>query len=333
MLEHIDSDRFRDARVGVIYGGRSAERPVSLETGRALAEALRSGGFEVTEYDFPDDRQRFVDEPPAAALLALHGGLGENGAVQGFLEMHGVPYTASGVLASALALDKGRSKALFRESGLMTPDYGELTPSEARGIEGQLEAWLKRRDLEPPVVVKPSHGGSSQGVSICESVASAEEAIEALAADLSQTVSTGILVEKYIDGPEYTVGIFDGESLGALEVIPGEEFYDYHAKYESGETQYQIVERPGMLKRLEAAGDLAYRCLGCRGIARADFVAGDERGDEVLYALEVNTIPGMTETSLVPKLAKHQGISFEEFAALMVGAASLDSTYEADDAK
>lgn len=328
MFEAIDTDRFRGERVGVVYGGESPERPVSLETGKALAEALRAGNYEVEEYDIPEDLSAFAENPPSAALLALHGGVGENGTLQGYLEMLGVPYTGSGVLGSALALDKARSKALFRDAGMMTPEFGTMRPDEAAEHAGEIGAWLRRRQLEPPLVVKPSDGGSSQGVRICETTEEVGSAVESLAGELEETPSSGILVEEFIDGPEFTVGLFDSESLGALQVIPGEEFYNYEAKYESDETQYEIVEEPSLLQRLEAAGRMACRTLGCRGVARADFVASEERGDQVLYVLEVNTIPGMTETSLVPKLAKHQGISFESFAELMLSAAALDAPRE-----
>ena len=326
MLEHVDTSRFEGQRVGVAYGGRSRERPVSLETGQALAEALRAGDFDVEEYDFPADLDRFVDDPPAAVMLAFHGGSGENGTIQGFFETLGVPYTGSGVLASALALDKGRSKALFRQAGLMTPASGRLDPERAVEIEeSELDGWLRRNDLEVPVVVKPTDGGSSQGVAICETLSEAAAAAQEAGEQAGDNPASGVLFEEYIDGPEFTVGLFDGESLGSLRVEPGEEFYDYHAKYESNETDYEIVEAHSLAQRLDAAGQLAYDTLGCRGVARADFIAKEERGDQVLYGLEVNTIPGMTATSLVPKLAKHQGISFERFAALMLSAASCES--------
>ncbi len=329
MLEDIDTDRFAGERIGVAYGGRSPERPVSLETGRALADALRSLDYEVDEYDFPGDLDAFVDDPPAAVLVAFHGGSGENGTIQGFFETLGVPYTGSGVLGSALALDKARGKALFERAGIMTPAYDRVSLQKAADLDqDDFETWLERRDLWSPAVVKPNDGGSSQGVAICESVDEMFEAVGDIAEGADETASSGVLIEEYVDGPEYTVGLFDGECLGSLEVIPGEEFYNYEAKYESDETQYEIVDEPGLVKRLEAAGRLAYETLGCRGVARIDFVAGTRRGDQILYALEANTIPGMTSTSLVPKLAKDQGISLAEFAELMISAATCESPVE-----
>jgi len=328
MFDWIDTDRFRGERVGVVYGGESPERPVSIETGRALAEALRSKGYEVVEYDLPKDLSDLTSNPPEAALLALHGGVGEDGTLQGYLEMLGVPYTGSGVLGSALAIDKARSKALFRSAGMMTAQFGTIDVAEAEERADEIDEWLRRHDLEVPLVVKPVAGGSSQGIRICESSGEVAEAVEWLGAE-RETSSAEILVEEFVDGPEFTVGVFGSEPIGALRVEPDEGFYDYEAKYESEETRYEVVEEPSLLQRLGAAGRMACRTLGCRGVARADFVAGDERGDQILYILEVNTIPGMTETSLVPKLAKHRGISFESFAELMLSDASLDSTVEA----
>ncbi len=329
MLDHIDTDRFRGERIGVAYGGRSPERPVSLETGQALAEALRTLDYEVDEYDFPEELHAFVDDPPEAVLVAFHGGSGENGTVQGFFETLGVPYTGSGVLASGLALDKARAKTLFERAGLMTPAWGRMDLTEACDLdEDVFDEWLDRRDLAAPAVVKPTDGGSSQGVAICETIEEMFEAVAGLGADSEQTSSSGVLIEEYVEGPEYTVGLFDGEVLGSLQVIPGEDFYDFHAKYESNETQYEIVEEPSLGQRLRAAGRLAYETLGCRGVARVDFVAGDRRGDQVLYVLEANTIPGMTATSLVPKLAEERGMSFAEFTELMISGATCELPLE-----
>ena len=330
MLDDIDTSRFQDQHVGVLYGGASPERPVSLETGQALADALRSSGYDVTLYDVPDDLDAVVDDRPAAVLLALHGGAGENGTIQGFLETLGIPYSGSGVLGSALALDKGRSRVLLQDAGLMVPDGERLDFEDATRPPSEWETWLSRHSLELPLVVKPTDGGSSQNVSICrtfEDLAEATGAIVGAASEVDPT--SAVLLEEYIEGREYTAGFFDDTFLGALEVIPGEAFYNYEAKYESDETEYHVVEEPSLLQRLEAAGDLARRTLGASGVLRVDFIA-ETQGDPVLYVLEINTIPGMTETSLVPKLADGQGVGFKRFADLMLSAAScrpqLDST-------
>ncbi len=324
MLEHIDLNRFEGETVGVLYGGESEERSVSLETGQALAEALRARGRgrTVREYDLPDDLEMLLEDPPAAALLAFHGGRGEDGTLQGFLETLGIPYTGSGVLASALAIDKVRSKAIFKDVGLMTPPGGGIETSCVE--QTNWSDWLKRRNLELPVVVKPSDGGSSQQVALCREIDDVRQAAEAIASAAGGSSRRQVMVEAYLEGTEYTVGWFDDTCLGSLEVEPAQEFYDWEAKYESEQTAYKPVERPGLVKRLEAAGALAYRALGCRGVARVDFIArrgGD--GDEILYVLEANTIPGMTSTSLVPKLASRRGVDFERFTETMLCAAQL----------
>lgn len=327
MLEHVDTERFAGERVGVLYGGESPERPVSLETGEALAQALRERGWGVSEYDFPAQRDELLEDPPAAVLLAFHGGAGEDGTVQGFLETVGIPYTGSGVLASALAIDKGRSKAVFRDAGLMTPSGQRLTTSQLRERDASYdwEGWLRRAKFEFPLVVKPTDGGSSQGVEICEDLEELRAATDRAAKAAGSGASAGVLIEEFIDGDEYSVGFFGRECLGAIQVVAADSFYDYSAKYESDETEYRTVERPGLMQRLKAAGQLAYTSLGCRGVARVDFMARRERGDEVLYVLEVNTIPGMTATSLVPKMADNHGIDYGEFAELMLSSASLES--------
>ena len=322
MLEHIDRSRFRGKTVGVVYGGTSAERPVSLRTGRGLADALREAGYEVAEYDLPADLDRVVAERPAAVLIGLHGGAGENGTLQGFLNLLGVPYTGSGVGASALAIDKERSKALFRDAGVPTP----------RGVflaQAGLEADAAGRATEAagltlPLVVKPNDDGSSVGVAICRD----GEAVAAAVAQISESgasqPSAGALIEEYLAGPEYTVGFFDGQCLGAIEVRPGEDFYDFTAKYESDQTAYIPVEDAELASALERLGRAAYNALGCRGVARVDLKSRAADDPEDLYVLEVNTIPGMTATSLVPKLAARQGISFSAFAESMVAAARTD---------
>ncbi|MFB6262570.1 MAG: D-alanine--D-alanine ligase [Bradymonadaceae bacterium] len=325
MLETIDTERFEGEVVGVAYGGESPEREVSLETGQALAQALRAREYEVAEYDLPADLDRLIDERPAAVLLAFHGGAGEDGTIQGFLDTLGIPYTGSGVAASALAMDKARAKSVLQRAGLMTPDWGRFPFGEAlqRG-EDDWREWLRREGLEVPVVVKPTHGGSSQHVAICESAGEIAQSASRIAEEVDRVDAAGGMVEEFVDGDHYTVGFFDDTCLGSLQVVPDEEFYDYEAKYESSETEYRPVEaeRPDLARRLEIAGRLAYDALGCRGVARADFIARRDRGDEILHVLEVNTIPGMTASSLVPKLARQQGIGFEEFADLMLSAAT-----------
>jgi D-alanine-D-alanine ligase len=333
MLTDDDIDALTDQKVGVVYGGASRERPISLETGHALADALGAFGLDdVAEYDVPDDLERMVDEQPDRVLLALHGGAGEDGTLQGFLEVHGIAYTGSGVAASALAMDKWRSKAVFGQAGLTTPNGAEI-----RG--DQVDAWdadappggwgwfLNERDLGPPTVVKPVDDGSSVGITMCDTPAEVGRRVTELLAEQDRG---RLLIEQRIDGAEYTVGLFNGESMGALEVEPSEAFYDYTAKYESSGTEYAPIEAGAWLDKLEAAGRQAYQALGCSGVARVDFIGRPSGGGESLsqlVTLEVNTIPGMTESSLVPKLAARQGLEFPEFAAAMLANASLRSDF------
>jgi D-alanine-D-alanine ligase len=208
----------------------------------------------------------------------------------------------------------------------MVPDGERLDLDEADREPSDWASWLSEQSLELPVVVKPTDGGSSQNVAICRDLDSLASAARDVVEGARNSPSSAILIETWVEGREYTAGFFEETFLGGLEVVPGEEFYDYEAKYESDATDYRIVEDPSLLQRLEAAGHLARRALGAEGVLRADFVIETE-GDPVLYVLEVNTIPGMTETSLVPKLAAEQGIDFEDFAELMLSAATCRSGF------
>ncbi len=323
MLEHIDKTRFRGQKVGVITGGQSSERPISLKTGQGFADALRELGYDTDVYDVPKDFARLAADKPAAVLLGLHGGAGENGVLQGYLEALNIPYTGSGVLASALAMDKGRAKAVFRDVGVPTPAGVRL-----RGV-GELDfeainAQLDTLGLQLPLVVKPNDEGSSVGVHLCAEETDFAEALDDL---WNREVGEGtpaILVEQFLNGAEYTVGFFDEVCLGSIEVTPGEAFYDFKAKYESSETRYEPVVDGELKSRLETIGRDAYNALGCRGVARVDIKANEGPDGLELYALEVNTIPGMTATSLVPKLAKSHGISFADFTEYMLAAAGVD---------
>ncbi|MFP4597998.1 MAG: D-alanine--D-alanine ligase [Persicimonas sp.] len=321
MLEHIDKTRFRGQKVGVVTGGTSSEREISLTTGRGFARALQSLGYDTQVFDVPEDLDRLAEQRPAAVLLGLHGGAGENGVLQGFLEAMGVRYTGSGVLASALAMDKTRAKAVMHEAGVPTPRSVTLDGTGPLDFEAIL-AQLDDAGVDLPVVAKPNDEGSSVGVYLCREEPDFAEALEALWEREVQAGSTAILIEEFLDGPEYTVGFFDSECLGSIEVVPGEEFYDFKAKYESSETRYETIADGGLKSRLETLGRDAYNAVGCEGVARVDFKAKTTEGGLELYALEVNTIPGMTPTSLVPKLAEHHGISFEEFTELMLASAS-----------
>ncbi|MDP2167231.1 MAG: D-alanine--D-alanine ligase [Thermodesulfovibrionales bacterium] len=285
-------------RIGVLMGGTSAEREVSLRSGGAILAALKGLGYDVKAVDAgPDICQMLIREKIELAFLALHGGWGEDGSIQGLLEVMGIPYTGSGVLSSALAMDKVASKALFASSGIPVPGFKVI-----RGLTGE---WMEMpAGMEMPVVVKPQSEGSSIGVSI---VREKDGLGEALRTALS--FSGTAVIEQYISGKEVQIGIIEGRVLGGVEVRPSLEFYNYEAKYTPGMTQYIIP--PEIDKAVyESAREIALRAhmsLGCSGATRVDLIIS-ENGRP--YVLEVNTIPGMTETSLLPKIAAHAGLSF-----------------------
>jgi D-alanine-D-alanine ligase len=286
-----------DKRIGVIMGGKSAEREVSLRSGNAIYNALHNAGYDVRSLDAGDDLPFMIKkENIEIAFLTLHGGLGENGAVQGLLEVMGIPYTGSGVLASALAMDKVMSKKIFTFHNLPVPPFTVLTEKN-RSCEKIL--------FPLPWVIKPSTEGSSVGITIVKNMKECTDA-------LNHAFSYGnqVLVEKYIKGQEVQVGIVGSLVLGAIEVKPKEEFYNYVAKYSSGLTEY-IIPPEIDEETLHKAGKIAleaHTALNCSGATRGDFII--DRDD--VYILEVNTLAGMTETSLLPKIAAHYGMSFKK---------------------
>ncbi len=304
--------RWSGKKVAVLYGGRSAEREVSLKTGEACAEALRSRGLDVTLVDAGldlDVRLRALGAD--VAFLALHGRWGEDGCTQGLLESMGIPYTGSGVLASAAAMDKVVSKQLFRGAGLSLAAYRAFPPETVGSVTvADLPAGL-------PAVVKPACEGSSVGVHV---VKTADELPAALA-DAAR-FKGDVIVEQYVKGQEVNVAILDGVALGTVEMVPSREFYDYVAKYTPGSTTYHVPARlsPELGARVCRDAETAYRALGCSGVARVDFIVTP---DGTPCILEVNTLPGMTGTSLVPKIAAGKGISFPDICERLLDGASL----------
>jgi len=311
----------RKFRIAVLMGGLSSERTISLKSGKAIAQSLERQGFDIIRIDLRPENYQLTPEEDSilggleikpirpfelseflrkeginCVFLALHGGIGENGAIQGFLEVLGIPYTGSGIMASALGMDKVISKRLFMAEGLHVPDFMVI-----EGTFNEKEI-LKRFGL--PLVVKPVHEGSSIGVSIVDREEGLTEAIE-IAMKYGPCI-----IEKYIKGKEIHVGVLRDRAIGAVEVRPHERFYSYRAKYTPGMTEYIIPpEIPHLfLQRALEAGLRAHRVLGCKGASRVDLIVND-RGE--VFVLEVNTIPGMTETSLLPKIANSQGISFD----------------------
>jgi D-alanine-D-alanine ligase len=301
-------------KVGVLLGGLSSEREVSLRTGEAVLAALRERGHDAIPIYVDHDidvalRQEQID----VAFIALHGRMGEDGCVQGLLELLGIPYTGSDVMASALAMHKGKAKELFRLHNLPTPAYYTLTADSA----GDLDAV--HGDFGFPCVVKPIREGSSVGVAICHS-------LDDLAAGVEKALcfDDEVLVERFIAGKEVSVAILDDRALGAVEIAPRAGFYDYQNKYTKGATDYFVPPRrsPERYRGVLAQALRAHLALGCRGATRVDMMVSDS-GNE--FILEVNTVPGLTPTSLLPKIADAAGISFGELCEAMLAGASLAS--------
>jgi D-alanine-D-alanine ligase len=300
-------------KIGVLMGGLSSEREVSLASGNAVLKALVDRGYDAVAIDVGRDAGEQIRKAGIeVAFNALHGKFGEDGAIQGLLEIMGIPCTGSGILASAMGMNKIISKTLFRDYGL------PIGPFKV-AARGDREA-LKRAEEEIgyPLVVKPSSEGSSVGVSI---VNGSEEL--GPAAKLAFRYDPEIIVEKYIKGMEVQVGILGERALGAIEIVPKDVFYSYKAKYEKGGSEHFFPARvpDKVYRRTLDAGLLAHRALGCRGYSRVDFIIDN---DGVPYILEVNTLPGMTATSLLPEIAQGAGIPFpslvEEILRLTIAA-------------
>jgi D-alanine-D-alanine ligase len=277
-------------------GGSSSEREVSLRSGRAIYTALKKSGYDAVAIDVgPDVCSVLKKEKIEVAFLALHGGFGENGSIQGMLEVLGIPYTGSGVLASALAMDKEASKKIFLYHNVPVPPFLVLKRGQMQSINFGL-----------PRVVKPAAEGSSVGVSIIKDERDFEKAL-----DKAFYFGPRVIVEKFIEGKEVHVGILAGKVLGGVEVRPSLEFYSYEAKYTAGLTEYILPpELDGeVYARANEAALSAHTVLGCKGATRVDLRI-DPKGNP--FVLEVNTIPGMTETSLLPKIAGLAGLNFAD---------------------
>ena len=300
--------------VAVLMGGWSAEREVSLRSGNACAAALTRLGYRVTPVDDARDIATVLTAlEPDLCLNVLHGRPGEDGTLQGMLEVIGIPYTHSGVLASAMAMQKDVAKAIFRSADVPVADGL---------VASRFEAGRKHL-LPPPYVVKPVAEGSSVGVFIVTGD-HAHPPQELYRDDWA--FGDQVIVEKYVAGKELTCAVIGEEALGVIEIVPTVRFYDYEAKYAPGGSKHLLPAPVSsfvyqQVRRLALA---AHRALGCRGVSRADFRYDDRiEGTGGLVCLEVNTQPGMTETSLVPELAAHAGISFDELVRWMVEDASL----------
>ncbi|WP_260519023.1 D-alanine--D-alanine ligase [Aliiroseovarius sp. M344] len=297
------------SKVVVLLGGPSAEREVSLSSGRECAAALKGVGYDVVEIDAgPDLSERLRAEAPDVVFNALHGRWGEDGCVQGLLEWLQIPYTHSGVLASALAMDKERTKEVFRTVGLPVVDSVLASADEVRACHV----------MDPPYVVKPYNEGSSVGIYIVQDGANTPP-------QLAPTMPKTVMVETYAPGREMTTSVMGDRALGVTDILT-DGWYDYNAKYAEGGSRH--VFPADIPADIEAAcldyALRAHKVLGCRGVSRTDFRWDEARGLEGLIILETNTQPGMTPTSLAPEQALHNGMSFGEFCAWMVEDASCD---------
>ena len=301
--------------VAVLMGGWSAEREISLRSGKACADAAERCGYRVSRLDVNREVAASLRAlKPDLALNVLHGRPGEDGTLQGLLEILGIPYSHSGVLASALAMQKDIAKTVLKAAGVPVPD----------GLVTARAQAAKRHLLPPPYVIKPVAEGSSVGVFIVrEDMRHPPQ--ELTRADWS--FGDKVLVEPYIPGKELTCAVMGDEALGVIEIVPTVKFYDFEAKYAPGGSKH-LLPAPLSKEVYEECRRLAlaaHRALGCRGISRADFRYDDRAaGVAGVFCLEVNTQPGMTEVSLVPELAQHAGISFDELVRWMIEDASLE---------
>ncbi len=295
-------------RIGVLMGGLSSERDISLKTGNLVAASLRKMGYDVVTIDAGRDLPyQLVHEGVRAAFIALHGRYGEDGCVQGLLEVMGIPYTGSGVAASALCMDKLLSKKIFEYHGIPTPKF-----SVCRRHKGDKPAAVRY-----PAVVKPCREGSTIGISIVSKGSELDPAIEN-----ASHYGGPVIIEEYIEGMEVTAGILDDKPLPLVEIIPKEGFYDFRTKTTSGMAKYTVPARlsPSATENIKAIALQAHKVLGCGYVSRVDFRV-DPAGHP--YVLEVNTIPGMTETSLLPQAAREAGIGYDELVELILSSAFM----------
>lgn len=300
--------------VAVLMGGLSSERPVSLSSGNACAAALEGEGFKVTRVDVGRDIGRVLEDlKPDVAFNALHGPFGEDGTIQGVLEYLEIPYTHSGVLASALAMDKKQAKIVAAQAGIPVAEAMVMNRFDIGNTH----------PMAPPYVVKPVREGSSFGVVIVREDMSHPPQI---LTSSEWRYGDVVMVERYVAGRELTCGVMDGKVLGVTEIVPlGHSFYDYDSKYAAGGSRHVLPAQisPKIYQKIQSLALKAHQAIGCRGVSRSDFRYDDrfsEDGD--LIWLELNNQPGMTPTSLLPEMAAHAGYSFGEFVSWMVEDAS-----------
>lgn len=300
-----------DLRVALLAGGASDEREISLASGRGAGNALREAGFSVTEFDPAEkkDLQNLIAGNYDVAFLCMHGKMGEDGTLQGFLEMIGLPYIGSGVWSSALAMDKAKSKLFYENAGIQTPVSVTLYSPDDMSVEDILST------VGESCVVKPATEGSALGVYIVKGADEVKDAIEK-----AFELDSEVLVETFVKGTELTIAVLGKEQLEALpviQIVPRNEFYDFESKYAPGGSQH-LCPAPlnaEATEKVQAMAKAAHRVLGCSGISRSDFIM-DENGE--FWILETNTLPGMTETSLLPDAARAAGIEFPELCTRLI---------------
>ena len=301
-------------KVTVLMGGMSAERDVSLDSGKACAKALAQIGFDVTSLDAKDDFiEKLIKNKPDKVFNALHGRFGEDGSIQGLLEHLKIPYTHSGILSSAIAMDKLTSKRIFKDAKISSPEYQVIKSLED----------FKSSKIGYPCVVKPNNEGSSVGVYVFnEPKKSDEDTIVTLLKKYNF-----LILEKYIPGREIQVAVMGSKALGGIEIVPTRSFYDYEAKYSANAKTKHIIpvkiNKDDYKKILDIALQ-AHNILGCRGVTRSDFRYNESDKVNKIYILEVNTQPGMTSLSLVPEIANYYGISFNELVKWIINDASIN---------
>jgi D-alanine-D-alanine ligase len=294
----------RLGKIGVLMGGPSSEREISLKSGKAVYEALIQAGFDAVGIDIktdgPEENRRLIGACGIdVAFIALHGRFGEDGQIQEILDGMGIPYTGSGANASRLAMDKIASRKIFEASHLAVPGYRQIDKHSYNANPKD-----KVNDLTLPVVVKPATHGSSIGLSIVD-----KEELLPGSLDLAFSFDDRILIEEFVNGRELTVGILEDKALPVIEIIPRKGLFDYEAKYQAGMTEYVVPAQieDEIARRVQKTALSAHKLLGCYGCSRVDIILS---GDNTAFVLEVNTIPGLTATSLLPKAAKVAGIDF-----------------------
>ncbi len=298
-------DNLKNLRIGVLTGGRSAEREVSLKTGSAVLNALTEMGYNVFSFDLDENFDKNLKKMNVC-FIALHGTFGEDGRVQGALDLSGIPYTGSGLEASAVAMNKATSKIILNYYGLKTPRFFLVGKDESSGKKSDV-LEDKFSQFDPPYFIKPNSSGSSIG---CQIVGSAGDELN-IALNNAFKYDDKVLVEEYIKGREIQFAVVSGKPLGCVEVKPDDTFYSYNAKYTKGQTQYVLdpILSEEEYSACESAAIGAHELIGCKGVSRTDIMLND-KGDA--YVLEINTLPGLTELSIVPMIAENRGISFNE---------------------